>query len=82
MKGNSGSGLCYFYENKYVLFRFKEQMFISISFEDKMQFSSLWGRFVFLPLASLFGGMCGFNTEELFVTEQSLKGGDWHCVIE
>lgn len=26
--------------------------------------------------------MCGRNTEELFVTEQSLRGGGWHCVIE
>lgn len=56
MKGNSASGLCYFYENTYVFFRFKEQKFIF--FEDKMLFSGLWG-FFFLPLAPHFGEMCG-----------------------
>lgn len=35
----------------------------------------------FLPLA-LFGEMCDHNTEELLVTEQSLRGGGLHCMIE
>lgn len=31
-------GLCYFYENAYVLFNFEKQKFISICLVDKMQF--------------------------------------------
>lgn len=38
--------------------------------------------FLNLLLASLFSEMCGHNTEELFVTEQYLRGDGLHCVIE
>lgn len=33
------------------------------------------GVVIFLHLAPLFVEMCGYNTVELFVTEQSLRGG-------
>lgn len=62
-----------FCENTYMLFHFKEQKFISISFEDKYNLV-VFGVVIFLPLAPLFVEMCGHNTVELFVTEQSLRG--------